>query len=298
MIQRLVILFAFALSLAAAPFQRIVVFGDSLSDTGRLFAATGYPPSPPYFEGRATNGPVAVEYLQDLLGVPVLENYAVFGATTGEGNIIDSGTPATSNGLLGVLGQFEEASNDGLAISPTDLYVILGGPSNDFRLDLSLPALQTALTNQIQLVMTLQLLGAQNIILAGVPDLGRLPGVAAAGPAAAFAASSLSQLYNAQLQAAIPSGVRYLDLAAVLNRALADPSFTNTTTPCLFAGAVCSNPNEYVFWDEFHPTTRVHQLAGAAMAAAAIPEPAGVLTVASGVGILILLRRRHAGGLH
>jgi phospholipase/lecithinase/hemolysin len=298
MMLRLALLLAFAMSLGAAPFSRLVVFGDSLSDTGNLFSAIGFPPSPPYFEGRGTNGPVAVEYLQAALGLSDadVENYAFYGATTGAGNIIDSGTPATSNGLPGVLLQYMNALDAGFTVSPTDLYVILGGPPNDFRVDLSLPALQTALTNQIQLVMSLQLMGAQNIIIGGVPDLGRLPGVAAAGPAVAFAASSLSQLYNAQLQGALPAGVRYLDLEAILNAALADPSFTNTTTPCLFAGSVCSNPNEYVFWDEFHPTTRVHQLAGEALLASAIPEPAAILTVAGGFGVLMVLRRRRAAG--
>jgi phospholipase/lecithinase/hemolysin len=35
-------------------FQKLVVFGDSLSDNGNSFAQNGTPP-PPYFEGRWTN---------------------------------------------------------------------------------------------------------------------------------------------------------------------------------------------------------------------------------------------------
>jgi hypothetical protein len=43
--------------------DNIIVFGDSLSDTGNAFEATGRrePPSPPYFAGRFSNGPVWVE---------------------------------------------------------------------------------------------------------------------------------------------------------------------------------------------------------------------------------------------
>src|SRR4051812_11397557 len=44
-----------------APFKAINVIGDSLSDTGRTFAAIGVPP-PPYFNGRTSNGPLWIEY--------------------------------------------------------------------------------------------------------------------------------------------------------------------------------------------------------------------------------------------
>jgi phospholipase/lecithinase/hemolysin len=36
--------------LRADPYTQIVVFGDSLSDVGNVFAATGLPPAP-YYQG-------------------------------------------------------------------------------------------------------------------------------------------------------------------------------------------------------------------------------------------------------
>ena len=39
-----------------APFDELIVFGDSLSDTGNVFISFGAPPSPPYFNGRFSNG--------------------------------------------------------------------------------------------------------------------------------------------------------------------------------------------------------------------------------------------------
>lgn len=49
----------------ATTLDKIVVFGDSLSDNGNLYEYFKHqiPPSPPYFEGRFTNGPVWVEIL-------------------------------------------------------------------------------------------------------------------------------------------------------------------------------------------------------------------------------------------
>ena len=49
----------------ANPLKNIVIFGDSLSDNGNLYAYMKHqlPVSPPYYNGRFTNGPVWVERL-------------------------------------------------------------------------------------------------------------------------------------------------------------------------------------------------------------------------------------------
>src|SRR5687767_14594773 len=73
------------------PFERIIVLGDSLSDTGNFFELSGGFPPPPYFEGRASNGRLWVEYLADGFGmsIPAGDNFAVYGATTSSLNIND-----------------------------------------------------------------------------------------------------------------------------------------------------------------------------------------------------------------
>ncbi len=59
----LVIAAALLSSLAlAGPLTYLVVYGDSLSDNGNLYGATGQPP-PPYWNGRVSNGPVAAEIM-------------------------------------------------------------------------------------------------------------------------------------------------------------------------------------------------------------------------------------------
>ena len=56
---------ALASTASAQSYSRLVVFGDSLSDNGNLFIASGrtQPPSPPYFQGRFSTGPVFTELL-------------------------------------------------------------------------------------------------------------------------------------------------------------------------------------------------------------------------------------------
>ena len=55
----------FAGQASAQSYDRLVVFGDSLSDNGNLYLASGgtQPPSPPYYQGRFSSGPVFTELL-------------------------------------------------------------------------------------------------------------------------------------------------------------------------------------------------------------------------------------------
>ena len=54
---------ALATAASAQSYGRLVVLGDSLSDNGNLYLASGrtQPPSPPYFQGRFSTGPVFTE---------------------------------------------------------------------------------------------------------------------------------------------------------------------------------------------------------------------------------------------
>src|ERR1017187_3134603 len=76
----------------AGSFNAVVVYGDSLSDKGNLFAATGEPGAP-YYQGRRSDGPVAVEQLATALCTPLM-NIALIGKITEIGNYADGGTPA------------------------------------------------------------------------------------------------------------------------------------------------------------------------------------------------------------
>lgn len=126
---------ALARDLSAHPITNLYVFGDSLSDSGNLFAATGVePPSPPYFKGRSSDGPVWVENLAALLGMTIdfdikvtddpLANVQAFGgALSGFGS--EFGDP------IGLLSQAENFTAAGGSFARNDLIIIWVG-ANDY----------------------------------------------------------------------------------------------------------------------------------------------------------------------
>jgi phospholipase/lecithinase/hemolysin len=79
----------------AGPFTHLIVYGDSLSDNGNYNAQTGRVPAPFYWNGRVSNGPVAAEIMQGIMGVALID-HAWAGATTGVGNINDIPTSGTT----------------------------------------------------------------------------------------------------------------------------------------------------------------------------------------------------------
>ncbi len=174
---------------------QIVVFGDSLSDSGNSFALTGgiIPPAPPYYSGRFSNGPVALEYLAEDLELALDlyyddeegNNFAVGGARTGTGNsnnddIAPFLPDVTLPGLANQIDAFASSIDPGNA-DPDALYVVWAGP-NDFLdyLGGSIPAdpavlIEQGFTNLVDGVTRLTDLGAENLVVPNMPSLGRLP---------------------------------------------------------------------------------------------------------------------------
>ncbi|MBE9166826.1 SGNH/GDSL hydrolase family protein [Pleurocapsales cyanobacterium LEGE 06147] len=209
----------------ANTFSKLYVFGDSLSDSGNLFNATTYvqsfeeflevdipviPPSPPYFEGRFSNGPVWVENLAEDLGLtltPSTElsvfnpqfrlpspvtftpegieispffngttttqsvNFAFGGAQTGERNAGE-----LAGFRPGVLTQVDWFVNDHQQVELADsdaLYIVWAG-ANDYQ---NIPDAQPEeiVGNLKTAIESLYDIGARNFLVPNLPDLGKTP---------------------------------------------------------------------------------------------------------------------------
>ena len=296
----------------AYPYSAVVVYGDSLSDNGNFFGATGVPGAP-YYNGRRSDGPVAVEQLAASLGAPLFD-FAWIGATTGVGNYGDGGT-VTSLGTFSLPGMgtvfnlTQPLLLPGGPLNPLvadSLFVVWGGPNDVLApspLDNSpLDIINRAVANELAIISGLQALGAQHFLVPGMPDLGLTPYFRSLGASAAAAATAFTDAFNLVLESQLSllsyaDDVIFFDTATLFRTVVANPGaygFTNATDPCFGGSTVCTNPGEYLYFDDFHPTTATHAILAREFAAA-VPEP-GTLALVSITLVGLLWLRRHPAG--
>jgi outer membrane lipase/esterase len=276
-------------STSALAQQRYVAFGDSLSDNGNFFAATGQPPAP-YFNGRFSNGPTWVELLA---GAPMAgffpaapvnnalsTNFAFGGARTDNG----PGSPTAPNISGGTGAQISSYLARGGTFGPTDTVTMWAGANNIFQ------GLPVAAANPLTAQATMQGIaaaaagnvatqvgqiagaGARQIIVMNLPSFASVPEFAG-GPASALAGFSTS-VFNGVLSSSIATvaaanpgaNITSVDVASVFSALQANPAafgFGNATASCIATLACVANPaarDQYAFWDGVHPTAAGHRL--------------------------------------
>jgi phospholipase/lecithinase/hemolysin len=276
----------------------IYAFGDSLTDTGNLFSATGgvLPPSPFFFNGRISNGPNWIDYLAQSLnlssptpflrGLPPVDgvNFAIGGATTTVENTLDlPGLPSLPQQIAAFATPLQLTNQ---LADPNGLYLVWSGANDyvptDSQTFTPFETPDQTIQNLTAAIATLASVGAKNILAVNLPDLGTIPRALGNDPLFPLSAddptalelNDLSQAHNAAFLNAL-TGLRSsfpgtnliaYDVNSVLDAAVSDPTafgFTNVTESCLFTVSCFLDPvqhQQYLFWDGIHPTTRGHQL--------------------------------------
>ena len=258
----------------AQSYNRLVVFGDSLSDNGNLFLATGgtTPASPPYFQGRFSSGPVFTERLG-------FNASNFMGPVTGSINYAFGGARTDSQAApLGMRVQLAQYQARGGRFGAGDLVSILGGANNIFQ---GLPAAGASTNPQGSIapvslaaaadmnfiVNSVAQAGAGTILVTNLPKLSLTPQFRAtpAAPLADFAVTTFNGALltglNATAAARPGTNIIMMDLFKIGDVIAANPSafgVSNVTQPCFNGVTVCANPNDYFYFDGVHPTAAGH----------------------------------------
>ncbi|WP_375501464.1 SGNH/GDSL hydrolase family protein [uncultured Nostoc sp.] len=307
----------FPLKVLAKDYDNIYVFGDSFSDTGNVFNATNgiIPPSPTYSNGRFSNGPIWVNYLASDLGLTLnlKNNFAFGGATTGTKNI---GLPSLP-GLQQQINSFVSAQT----ADPNTLYIIWAG-TNDY---LSYffgddPKPTNTVGNLSAALTSLVADGARDIMVVNLPDLGKLP-FANFDSQRSNLFNTFSSIHNSSLNTTLKSlrqqlspdiNIIELNVNSLFDRVIAAPKefgFINVTNSCISKDLsvvpidvptqqVLCNPEEFLFWDDVHPTTTTYKLIGelafSALEPVPVPEPSAGLGMLeySVLSAVLLLKRK------
>ncbi len=252
-------------------YDAIYVFGDSYCDVGNIFIATGgaKPPSPPYFNGRFSNGPIWVDHVASARNLPIAPSLAG-GTDYCFGGAHVTGPVSTPQGTIPSVPQQVALylSQHGGKADPKALYIIEGG-GNDI-VDANGIGSPQQLGFEIALGISasellLRRAGAKNFLIPDLLDIAILP---VARPNAAFAHQatlaankSLNDLlFVEQLLQGLR--IRRLNIYSLFQSVVNDAThfgFTNITTPC-FDGVhlPCADPDHTLFWDDIHPTVFGH----------------------------------------
>jgi phospholipase/lecithinase/hemolysin len=281
-----------------AAYERIVVFGTSLSDPGNafaLFGGTNIPPDysvnpflvpdRPYARGghHFTNGSTWIELFARTQGLGWSVKPAWARPNPGATNYAVAAARAYDDGVnIDLSAQVEAFLNDSGGVAPSDaLYVIeMGG--NDVRDALAAFAsggnggiiIQEALTSIAGTVNVLYLAGARRFLIWNAPNVSLTPAIRQLDvliPGASTFALQLTQGFNVGLSAVMGPlaglpGIQIarLDAFRLLNDIVGDPrgfGLTNVTDACItptVAPFVCDQPDDFLFWDGVHPTRAVH----------------------------------------
>jgi len=261
---------------SAQSYSRLVAFGDSLSDNGNLYLATGgsTPASPPYGAGRFSNGPVFTERLGF--------NAANFmGPVTGSINYAFGGARTDSQAQpLGMRLQLAQYQQRGGTFGANDLVSVLGGANNIFQ---GLPAAGAstnptgaitpvalgAASDMNFIVNSIAQAGAGTVLVTNLPKLSLTPQFRAtpAAPLADFAVTTFNGALltglNATAAARPGTNIIMMDLFKVGDVISGNPSafgVSNVTQPCFNGVTVCSNPDSYFYFDGVHPTAKGHEV--------------------------------------
>ena len=254
-------------------YSDMFVFGDSLSDAGNTYSAFGTPESPPYWQGRYSNGKNWVDFTADWAG---FSNVAGRGGSNGNNRAF--GGAATGNGMqffvIENIGKQVDDWDQNNNLGPTEAVAIWGG-GNDL-INYGATDTQSLVDNLEAHAEQLIAAGGQEFIFFELPPLDKTPSesgsseddrralaqrVADFNSGMATMVANLNTTYGVVTHL-IPVWIGF----EMLYWSGEHFGITNVThAACEHDGATCDsndpiapNVEEYIFFDNLHPTETTH----------------------------------------
>jgi thermolabile hemolysin len=254
-------------------FSNLYVFGDGFSDTGNAFQLTGGRLAVTQ-KRRFADDLIWIDYLADYLWLGISPssdrhkgggiNFATGGATTGTTNLFSLHDGQLElPGLQQQIQAYTASLKKKKGADPEALYIIAAGaleyvPWADHCPQQEDPVV--AIEQLTTAVKTLTQAGAKHVMVVNVMDLAQTP-LGMEKPIAPGIVAAHNQALAAWVKRPIEHvNLMLFDLHGVMNEIIADAQhfgFINTIEACSRGDR---HPNESIFWDHIHPTSKVHQL--------------------------------------
>lgn len=273
---------------SAVSLNKVVVFGDSLSDTGNLYEYMQHqlPQSPPYYKGRFTNGPVWIETLMKEYypqnAKEHLFNYAFGGA--GVSDDLEDGPLFTLRKEVDsyMLAHQDRAEKDALFVVWIGSNNYLGVPDDAEQTVIDVTE---GIRRQLQRLIEA---GAQHFMIVNIPDLSITPFAREAE--VGDIVKTFSEQHNDRLLTIKTDLERqnpavqfaYLDVNVTIKNIFENPEsygFSNVTDTCydamideeddnpvirMVASVKASSKRDacegHLFFDPVHPAVGAHRL--------------------------------------
>ena len=277
--------------------KSIVVFGDSLSDAGNVpLWAVDHDvdpdilyPSPPYYMGRGSNGPVWIEVVAAAYGYGVAPsgaggtNFAFAGAESGPG-LSDQFSP----NFHAQIRLWQQAVTNEVIEPPMpwQLFVVWFGPNDMLRYlvetamagELLTPegigaTIQATVENLATGIVGIHGLNGRMFLVPNMPPLHLTPWGLSQDEQLQDVLAAMTDGFNAALDQALTRienaydkvTILRLDTHGLMVDALMNPAdyaLEEVYLPALdvSSGTFLGDPNVFLSWDGFHPTAVVHAL--------------------------------------
>ena len=281
-----------------ASFEQIFTFGNSRSDIGNVFNLTGdsFPPSPLYYPGRFSTGPIWIEEVSEDLGLnpsafygnTVTDlgdglNFAIGGATSGTTTLGDTpefsfpGVTTQVNDFISLLNGSTISENALITFWAAENDYVETVQNNGTLVDPTVPV-----NNIANSLTQLANAGAKNILVSNLVDLRDIPlAQELIPPEQLEGLNLLTAAHNNLLNGAIDSlstsfpetNFTIFDINSVIENIINDPTafgfgidplqscLSPNSFPNIDPNVVrCDDPDRFIYFDNQHYTNAVHQL--------------------------------------